>query len=267
MSALILALLAGAIVGLALGALGGGGGVLAVPALVYLLHLEPAAAATTSLLIVTATSMTALMRQYREVAWRTGWLFAIAGLPTAVAAGIAAHRIPAPALTAAFAVIAALAAITMLRDKTNASPGDRDHTDDRGEGAVATATRTSTTKALSAGAGLGAVTGLLGVGGGFLAVPALIATLSLRMRTAVATSLLVIVVNSAVALTTRLVTTPTALDWGVLAPFAATAILGAWDGKRLASKLSARALQRVFAIVLLAVAAFMLTEAAINTFR
>ncbi|MDX8053840.1 sulfite exporter TauE/SafE family protein [Lentzea sp. BCCO 10_0798] len=268
MSGLLLALAAGAVVGLALGALGGGGGVLAVPALIYLLGLPPATAATASLLIVTATSLTALTRQFADVAWRTGLLFGLAGLPTAIVAGFAAHHIPAPALTAAFAVLATVAATVMLRD-TRAPTHDPGHgsSEGRSERAVATATRTSATKALGAGAGLGAVTGLLGVGGGFLAVPALVTTLSLRMRTAVATSLLVIVLNSAVALATRLVTTPTSLDWAVVAPFAATAILGAWDGKRLAAKLSARTLQRVFAFVLLAVAAFMLIEAAIRTFR
>ncbi|MFJ9615136.1 TSUP family transporter [Streptomyces noursei] len=169
MTALILALLAGALVGLALGALGGGGSVLAVPALVYLLGFTPAAATTASLLIVTATSLTAL-------------------------------------------------------------------------------------------AGLGALTGLLGVGGGFLAAPALVTVLAFDMQAAVGTSLLVISVNSLASLATRAASTVT-LDWAVVGPFAAAAILGAWDGKRLAAKVSGRGLQRLFALVLLTVAAFMLIDA------
>ncbi|MEU5471883.1 TSUP family transporter, partial [Streptomyces lydicus] len=95
MSVLILALVAGAVVGLALGALGGGGSVLAVPALIYLLGFAPAAATTASLVIVTATSLTALYAHARagNVRWKAGMLFAAAGLvPAAVAGAAAAHR-------------------------------------------------------------------------------------------------------------------------------------------------------------------------------
>uniref|UniRef100_UPI00292EB9D0 sulfite exporter TauE/SafE family protein n=1 Tax=Streptomyces sp. MK7 TaxID=3067635 RepID=UPI00292EB9D0 len=115
-------------------------------------------------------------------------------------------------------------------------------------------------KAGAAGAGLGAVTGFLGVGGGFLAVPALVGVLGLTMRRAVGTSLLVITVNSLAALAARS-GTGTHLHWGVVAPFTAAAILGVWDGKRLAKRIRGRALQSVFAYVLFAVAAFMLTDA------
>jgi hypothetical protein len=103
----------------------------------------------------------------------------------------------------------------------------------------------------------GAVTGVLGVGGGFLAVPALVGGLGLGMRAAVGTSLLVITVNSLAALAMR-AGTADGLDWAVTAPFA---VLGAWDGKRLAGKVSGSALQRIFALVLLAVAALMLADA------
>jgi hypothetical protein len=106
---------------------------------------------------------------------------------------------------------------------------------------------------------LGTVTGVLGVGGGFLAVPALVSVLGLRMRVAVGTSLLVITVNSLAALGARSGTAD-GLDWAVVAPFAGAAVLGAWDGKRLAAKMSGHALQRIFALVLLAVAGFMLID-------
>lgn len=114
-------------------------------------------------------------------------------------------------------------------------------------------------RAAGAGAGLGAVTGFLGVGGGFLAVPALVGVLGLRMKQAVGTSLLVISLNSLAALTAR-TGADGDLRWEVIAPFAGAAILGAWDGKRLASRITGQALQRVFAFVLLAVAAVMLID-------
>lgn len=252
MSAVALALLAGAVVGLALGALGGGGSVLAVPALIYLLGFTPAAATTASLIIVTATSLTALYAHARagNVRWKAGALFAAAGLLPAAAAGAAASALPQPLLTAAFAVIAALAAVTMLRPGrvgTGTGTGP-----DVGEAQPA--------RAAGTGAGLGALTGLLGVGGGFLAVPALVTVLAFEMQAAVGTSLLVISANSVASLVARGATT-VGIDWAMIGPFAGAAILGAWDGRRLAAKVTGSLLQRTFAVVLLAVAAVMLIDA------
>ncbi|MFF9164298.1 sulfite exporter TauE/SafE family protein [Streptomyces longwoodensis] len=248
MSALIPALIAGAVVGLALGALGGGGSVLAVPALIYLLGFTPAAATTASLIIVTATSLTALYAHARtgSVRWRAGAPFAAAGLLPAAAAGAAASRLPQPVLTAAFAAVAALAALGMLR------PGRAANGPAAGEVRL--------TKAAGTGAGLGALTGLLGVGGGFLAVPALVTVLAFEMQAAVGTSLLVISANSLASLATRGASTAGA-DWAVIGPFTGAAILGAWDGRRLAAKVTGTLLQRAFAVVLLTVAAFMLVDA------
>ncbi|MFF3935174.1 sulfite exporter TauE/SafE family protein [Streptomyces phaeofaciens] len=242
MGVLILALVAGAVVGLSLGALGGGGGILTVPALVGLLDVPPVAAGTAGLLVVTVTSVTALTLHARDglVRWRTGLLFAAAGVPPALAGGAVAARLPDAVLTGAFALIATAAALRMLFPGA-ADDGVRPPRPGR---------------AFAAGAGLGATTGVLGVGGGFLAVPALTGVLGLRMREAAGTSLLVITANSLAALSTRTGTTQ-GLDWGVLAPFAGAAVLGAWDGNRLAARVSGRVLRRVFAVVLLAVAAFM----------
>ncbi|MFI8388491.1 sulfite exporter TauE/SafE family protein [Streptomyces sp. NPDC085540] len=246
MSTLVLALVSGAVVGLALGALGGGGSVLAVPALIYLLGFTPTAATTASLIIVTATSATALYTHATSgnVRWRTGALFAAAGIPPAMAAAALAARLPGQLLTAAFAAVAGLAALRMLK-----SPAPENEV-----------RPVRPARAAGAGASLGAITGFLGVGGGFLAVPALVGVLGLRMRAAIGTSLLVITVNSLAALTVR---TGGAgpLDWAVVAPFTGAAILAAWDGKRLSAAIKGPALQRIFAVVLLSVAAFMLTDA------
>ncbi|MGY3678031.1 sulfite exporter TauE/SafE family protein [Streptomyces sp. TE33382] len=252
MTSLILAVTAGAVVGLALGGLGGGGSVLAVPALIYPLGFSPAAATTAGLLIVIATSLTGLLAHARDgaVRWRTGALFAAAGIVPAAVAGALSVRIPAVVLTVAFAALAAVAAVRMLRPRPLPPAADA--------GAPVPARR-----AAGAGAGLGAVTGFLGVGGGFLAVPALVTFLAVPMTAAVGTSLLVITVNSTAALVTRLAT-PAALDWAVIAPFTAAAVLGAWDGKRLASKVSTDALQRVFGGVLLAVALGMVIDAVLR---
>lgn len=249
MSALVLGLFAGGVTGLSLGALGGGGSVLAVPALMYLLGFTPAAAATASLVVVAVTSVTALGAHARAgtVRWRAGALFAAAGLLPAAAGGALSGRLPAGVLTGAFAVTAAVAALRMLRPSATVRRAD---------------VPVRPGRVVRVGAGLGAVTGVLGVGGGFLAVPALVSVVGLRMRVAVGTSLLVITVNSLTALTARADTTAD-LDWSLVAPFAAAAMLAAWDGRRLATRTSADTLQRAFAMALLAVSAFMLAEAAL----
>jgi uncharacterized membrane protein YfcA len=220
--------------------------------LIYLLGFSPAAATTAGLLIVTATSATALYAHARagHVRWKAGALFAAAGLLPAAAAGAAAARLPQPLLTAAFATVAAAAALRMLRPAEGTDVRDvvRDESGVRPG------------RAAGAGAGLGALTGLLGVGGGFLAVPALVTVLAFEMQAAVGTSLLVITANSLASLTLR-GASASALDWAVIAPFTAGAVLGAWDGKRLAGKVSGPLLQRVFAVALLTVAAFMLADA------
>lgn len=248
MSAFVLALVAGAVTGVALGALGGGGSVLAVPALIYLLGFTPAAATTASLAIVTVTSATALAAHARAdtVEWRAGAVFAAAGLVPAMLGGAVSRYVPSALLTGAFAVIAGLAAYRMLRPSASLREG----------------VAVRPVQVAQAGAGLGAVTGVLGVGGGFLAVPALVNVVGLRMRAAVGTSLLVITVNSLAALLAR-AGTATRVDWALVAPFAGAAVLGAWDGKRLAGRVSGSGLQRLFAWVLLGVALFMLADAVV----
>ncbi|RSS37002.1 sulfite exporter TauE/SafE family protein [Streptomyces sp. WAC08241] len=229
MSALVLALTAGAVVGLALGALGGGGGVLTAPALIHLLGFTPAAAATAGLVIVTVTTVGALPAHVRDghVVRRTGAPFAAAGVVPAFLAGAAAARLPGSVLTVAFAAVAALAALRMLRPP-----------DSRPASGVRAA------RAAGAGAGLGAVTGILG----------------LRMRQAVGTSLLVIAVNSLAALAAR-AGSGGDLRWELTGPFAAAAVLGAWDGRRIAARVTGDALRKAFACALLAVAALMLVDA------
>ncbi|MFK4799526.1 sulfite exporter TauE/SafE family protein [Streptomyces sp. MPA0124] len=241
MTPLVLALIAGAVAGVSLGALGAGGSILTVPALIYLLGFTPAAATTASLVVVIVTSVTALVAHARAgaVRWRAGLLFAAAGVLPAAVAGALSARVPEAVLTVLFAALAALAGLHMLRRRTPPETGT-----------------VSETRAAGAGAGLGAVTGFLGVGGGFLAVPALVTVLAVPMSAAVGTSLLVVSANALVALAGR-AHSAVHLDLGLLLPFLATAVLGAWDGRRLAAKVSAGTLRRLFGAVLLAVAAAM----------
>lgn len=264
MITLVLALASGAAAGLVLGALGAGGSMLTVPALVYLLGFSPSEATTASLVIVTVTSLAALSAHARagDVRWKAGALFAVAGIVPAAVAGLAAAHLPQAVLTAAFALVAGFAAVRMLRpasasgSTSGSTPAPASGTAASGETAAA---EVHPGKAAATGAGLGALTGLLGVGGGFLAVPALVTRLAFPMRAAIGTSLLVISVNAVASLAMR--GAGTGLHWATIVPFAAAAILAARDGRRVASRFSGRLLQRGFAIMLLAVAALMLADA------
>ncbi|MEU7020766.1 sulfite exporter TauE/SafE family protein [Streptomyces sp. NPDC046203] len=241
---MLIALAAGAVVGLSLGALGGGGSVLAVPALIYLLGFTPAAAATASLFIVLATSATALYGHARDgqVRWRTGALFAAAGVVPAALGGLLSSRLPDALLTLGFSLVAGFAAVRMVRRAPEAE-----------------SVRRPAPAVAGAGAGLGAVTGVLGVGGGFLTVPALVQVVGLKMRPAVGTSLFVVGANALVALLARAGSAP-AMNWAVVAPFTGAAVLGAWDGRRLAKRIPGDKLRRIFGVMLLLVAVVMLVD-------
>ncbi|KUH37947.1 MULTISPECIES: sulfite exporter TauE/SafE family protein [Streptomyces] len=267
MTVLVLALTAGAVVGLALGALGGGGGVLAAPALIYLLGFGPVEATTAGLVVVAVTSATALYGHARDgrVRWTAGALFAAAGAVPAVLTASLADGVPRPVLTLAFAAVAALAALRMLRPAADPDDDARDPAEPPAaepparDGPTPGAPRPRPLRAAGAGAGVGALTGFLGVGGGFLAVPALVGMVGLRMRAAVGTSLLVITANALTALVAR-AGTAAPVDWAVVAPFTGAAVLAAWDGRRLAARVPATALRRIFGSALLAVAALMAVD-------
>jgi uncharacterized membrane protein YfcA len=114
-------------------------------------------------------------------------------------------------------------------------------------------------KLLLAGTAVGSLTGLFGVGGGFVIVPALTLLLGLSMPEAIGTSLLVIAINSAVALAGRIGTDT--LDWGVAIPFTISAILGVLFGKRIADRLDAKRSLNWFAVLLVGVAAYTAIQA------
>lgn len=243
MSALLLPALLGVVVGLVVGGFGGGGGVLAVPALVLVLGLPAHDATTGSVLVVGITAVVGVLTHRHDVAWRTGLAFGAAGVPAAVLGSLLSRGTPEPVLLGAFAVLTVVAAVAMLVD-----PPEEHRTG--GGTAVAVRTRRGV-RVVVAGTAVGFLTGFLGVGGGFLAVPALVLALRLPMRTAVGTSLLVIVVNAVAATGVRLGDLHP--DWTVLGPFTVAAVVGTLAGGRLAARLSGPVLARVFAVLLLGV--------------
>lgn len=247
----------GALIGILLGLLGGGGSILAVPALVYGAGLPLAAAVPTSLLVVGISSATALLPRLRAglVQWR---IAAVVGGTGAVAAfaGAAVNRLLDPRLVlAGFAGLMAVAGWRMLRG-----------TDDSGGDCALPGGginwRGCLPKSIAAGLGVGFLTGLFGVGGGFLIIPALVLLLGLSMPAAVATSLVVIVVNAAAGFAAH--AGDAAVDYRIAAVFTLAAVTGSLAAGRLAVRLPTGRLQRAFAWLVFAVAAFVAVQAFVN---
>ncbi|MDP9408560.1 MAG: sulfite exporter TauE/SafE family protein [Actinomycetota bacterium] len=245
----------GAVIGVLLGLLGGGGSILAVPALVYGVGLPLAAAVPTSLLVVGISSATALLPRLREVRWRIAVVFGAAGTAAAFA-GAAVNRLLDPRLVlVGFAALMVAAGLRMLRDQVPlggdcALPG----------GGVNW--RGCLPKAVGSGLVVGFLTGLFGVGGGFLIIPALVLLLGLPMTVAVGTSLVIIVLNSVAGFLAH--ASGVSLDYGTAAAFTGTAILGSLVAGRVATRLPADRLRRAFAYLVFAVAAFVIAQALLN---
>lgn len=246
-----LAALFGAVIGALLGLVGGGGGILAVPALVYGLGLPLSAAVPASLVVVGSASAVAVApRARREVNWRLAGIIGAAGIPTSLLGGVVNHHLDQHILLLIFAAIMVAAALRMLRATTETGgvcdlPG----------GGVAW--QRCLPRAIITGALVGFLTGLLGVGGGFLLVPALIVALGLRTPNAVATSLVIIVINSVAGLVPYLATghAGTGMNWTAIAVFALATLVVSLPAGRLARRVPAHALRRGFAVLVLLVAA------------
>jgi uncharacterized membrane protein YfcA len=255
----------GVLIGLAIGGLGGGGGVLTVPLLVYLLGQSAQEATTSSVVIVGVTALAGVLARVRggRIDGRTGLAFAAVGIPAAHLGTLLNQRVDDAVLLLSFAGLTLVAAAAML---LGGHPAD-DVADASAPAAGSTlvaappsARRRLWTAAKVAGCGLavGFLTGFLGVGGGFLLIPALVVALRMPMALAVGTSLLVIALNAAAAVVARVGVAE--IDWSVVAPFTAAAIVGTLLGTRVADRLPGRTLTRAFAALLVVVGAVVAVE-------
>lgn len=263
MSSVLLALAVGVVVGFVVGALGGGGGVLTVPALVYLLGQDPHAAATSSLVIVGLTSVTALVPHARggNVRWRDGLVFAALAVVATVGGTALSLRVDGTVLMGAFAVLLlAVSALMIRKARGSGANGAAAVRSPRGSGANGDAARSPRRpprrRVLPVAAWasvVGLLTGFFGVGGGFALVPALALALAFPMREAVGTSLLVLVVNSAVGLATRL-GSGVEIDWPLVLTFAVASMLAGQAGAVVSRRARPATLTLAFGILLALVA-------------
>ncbi|MBP2364544.1 sulfite exporter TauE/SafE family protein [Pseudonocardia parietis] len=260
----------GLVVGLVIGTLGGGGGVLSVPALVYLLGQDARAATTGSIVIVGLVSAVGMLTRLRGrvIDWRTGLAFGVVGIPAAWAGALLNRTVPQPALLLSFSVLTlAIAVLLLVRSSSTAREDTPPATGATGStGVLAPPDRRSAVaravKVIASAAVVGFMTGFLGVGGGFLVVPALAIVLGMTMPAAIATSLLVLTLNAAGSLAAR--AGHLDLDWAVLGPFVGVAVLGALAGKPIADRMSSAALGRAFAVLLLGVGGFVGVESLLS---
>ena len=242
-----LALPLGLVIGVSLGALGGGGAVLALPVLVYVLGVDVHAATTTSLLVVVAAAIAggAAQAWRAQVCWVHVVMFAPGALGGAVAGTFANEAVGGEVLLLAFVpVLLAAAAFTWRRAEGS---------DDGDEGCPPLDRR----RTFAAGVAVGALTGFLGVGGGFLIVPILILGMRFPLRRAFGTSLVIVGFVALAGLGAHL-WRGADLEVGPAAAMALGCALGAVAGVRWAARLPRRALGRTFAVLLVAVAAFVL---------
>jgi uncharacterized membrane protein YfcA len=221
-----LAIPIGLLIGLTMGALGGGGSILTVPALVYLLDQNTQAATTGSLLIVGITALAAMVAHYRagRVRVSQGVVFGVLGIAGSYVGSLLSVRVAPEVLLASFSCAWSRAL-----------------------------------KVLITASAVGLLTGFFGVGGGFAAVPALVLVLGFTMPVAVGTSLLVIAINSVSAVVSR-VGHGVHLDWTLLGVFTLAAIVGSLLGGRLAARVRPERLTAAFTVLLVAVALYTATR-------
>jgi hypothetical protein len=256
----LLALPLGLLIGFAVAALGAGGSLLTLPLLVGLLGVTPYAATTASLIITGTTAGTGLVRPARErrVAWGAGAVLAVLGIPSAwLGARWAAGADPS-VLLGGFAIVVLLAAIALaLRGKDTGL-------DDQIASRVLRCPAWTWCRAfevlrwITVATVVGLLTGVFGVGGGFLVVPALVLVAHLPMRVAVGTSLLVIAANSVVGLLAR---AGTPVDWSLVGPLAVAGAIGALLGGRWAASVHPQRLQQALTVALVLVAGWAISKA------
>lgn len=247
----------GLAIGLSVGMLGGGGSVLAVPVLVYVLGESVPDATTASLVVVAAGALAGGIGHARagRVCWRHAGSFTAAALPGILAGTLAGSAVSATLLVGAFAIVMLAAARATWSRAGEAEP------DPPG------AWRPGTTcpplrlpRDLAAGVAVGFLTGFFGVGGGFLIVPTLAIALAFTMRTAVGTSLAIITGTALCGLAVHLLAGRD-LDVGVTAAMTLACMGGALAGAAWAGRVPQRTLSRGFAVLVAGVAAYLLASA------
>ncbi len=245
-------------IGLSLGLIGGGGSILAVPILIYVMGVAPKAAIATSLAIVGMVSIIGTIPHWRQgnVNFKTAAFFA----PTAmIGAYLGARLADLPLITetvqlTCFGLVMVIASVLMIRKGGNSSANHKVDFADQ----LALSNSSSWWAIPLQALGIGILTGFVGVGGGFLIVPALVLFGSVPMKEAIGTSLLIIAFNSATGFLGYL--SQVELDWNLVISFIIAASIGTFIGAYLTRFIEAKNLQKGFGYFVLAIAVFVLIK-------
>lgn len=271
----IIGYLASALIGISLGLIGGGGSILTVPVLVYLFGVDPVVATAYSLFIVGSTSLVGTLPKYREdlVNLKTALIF---GIPSIVA--VYATRaylvplIPDPILESGgfvftkamfmmglFAILMVFASVSMIRDKKKAPEENSDgQLNSNQSGEDQPVQKFNYPMILLEGTVVGILTGLVGAGGGFLIIPALVLFSKLPMKQAVGTSLLIIAAKSLFGFLGDI--NHYHLDWMLLGSVTALAIAGIFIGNRLSRNIDGNKLKKAFGWFVLVMGIYILVR-------
>lgn len=246
----LLAIPCGLVIGLIVGTVGGGGAILALPVLVYLLGESVGPASTASLIVVAiAAGIGAGVLAFRgEICWRLAFTFFVPAALGTLAGTYANGEVSPKLLVLAFVPVMIVAAGATWQRA--GATHDSSLTDCPAPGL---------SRVVPLAAGVGVLTGFFGVGGGFLIVPALTLRLDVGFRRAVATSLVIITLTGSIALTSHLIA-GTRIDVPVTASLAGATALGAVAGTMVGKRLPEAALGRAFASVVFSIAVFMLVD-------
>jgi uncharacterized membrane protein YfcA len=241
----IIDILLGFIIGLTLGFLGGGGSILTVPALVYIVGQSPQAAVTASLMIVGINSAMGAFfhRSQGTQNWQVALIFGGAGMVVSYLSAGLSKLLPSTVLMILFAVLMLVVGGLMIFSKPPKNQQQSQH---------------NWLVTLVSGAAVGVLTGFLGVGGGFLIVPALVMLVGLPMRQAVGTSLIVIAMNSLAGFLGHL--NGASIDMVVVTIFVVAGLFGSISGTKLAKLIKPDQLRTSFALFVMVLAVFLLYD-------
>jgi uncharacterized membrane protein YfcA len=245
----LLPILLGALIGLLLGLVGGGGSILTVPSLVYVLGQDVHAATATSLVIVGFTALSGALPHARagRVALPTALVFGGAGVAGAFAGTWLKARVSGAMILFLFGALMLVVAARMAFGRAP-----------RSAAAASVPHRESWLAAIGAGLAVGAMTGFFGVGGGFLIVPALVLALGFPMRLAIGTSLVIIAINSAAGVAAHMGSGE--IDLGLALFFVVGGFAGATIGGHLAGRINEAKLSRAFAVMVALVGLYLVVQ-------
>lgn len=253
---MLLTLALSMVIGLLLGVLGGGGSILTVPMLVYLLHVEPKTAIVTSFVVVGVSSVLALIPHARRhaVCWKSGLFFGLSGMVGAFGGGRLAGLFSADFLMLLFGLVSIATGSLMLRGKKPAAAGDK-----AGQSMSLCPLKVPYLRVLFDGFFVGGLTGMVGVGGGFLIVPALTLLVGLPMHGAVGTSLLIIIMNALAGLGGY--SQHAELDQHLTLLVMAGALTGSGLGGIVSGRIKPALLQRGFGAMVVAIGCYVVSQA------